>query len=98
MSNSHKKICMTLIYIERFVILVSAVTGCISICSFAYLFGITTEITSYATRLKVCAMTAVIKKYRSVTKKKKMKLHKIVLLAKPRLNSQEFLISKALIN
>ena len=31
MSEEHKKVCRTLIYIERLLILASAVTGCVSI-------------------------------------------------------------------
>ena len=41
-------------------------------------------------------MTAGIKKYKSILKEKKKKYDKIVLLAKSKLNSIEFLISKAL--
>ena len=43
-------------------------------------------------------ITAAIKKYTSVIKKKKKKHDKIVLLAKSKLNSMEVLISKALID
>ena len=42
------------------------------------------------------AITAGIKKYKLVIKKKEKKLNKIVLLAKTKLNSIEFLISKDL--
>ena len=41
-------------------------------------------------------MTAGIKKYKSVFKKKKKKHDKIVLLAKPKLNTVEVLLSKAI--
>ena len=43
-------------------------------------------------------ITAAIKKYTSVIKKKKKKHDKIVLLAKSKLNSMEVLLSKALID
>ena len=36
MSKKHKKVCTTLNYNERFFILASAVTGCISISAFAF--------------------------------------------------------------
>ena len=36
MSRKHKKACTTLNYIEHFLILVSAVTGCISISAFCF--------------------------------------------------------------
>ena len=48
--------------------------------------------------LKTCAITAAIKKYKSIITKKKKKHDKIVLLAKSKLNSIEVVISKALID
>ena len=36
MSRKHKKVCATLNYIEHFLILGSAIAGCISISSFAW--------------------------------------------------------------
>ena len=51
---------------------------------------------SSAIGLKICAITAGIKQYKSIIKKKKHE--KIVLLAETKLNSIEVLISKALIN
>ena len=53
---------------------------------------------SSAIGLKICAITAGIKKYKSIIKKKKKKHDKIVLLAKSKLNSIEVLISKVLID
>ena len=97
MSKKHKKVCTTLNYIEHFLILVSTITGCVSISSFASVVGIPIGITSSAIVLKICAITATIKKYKSIIKKKK-KHDKIILLAKSKLNSIEVLISKALIN
>ena len=61
------------------------------------MIGIPIGITSSAIGLKLCAVTAGIKKYKSITKKKK-KHDKIVLLAKSKLNSIEVLISKTLID
>ena len=40
MSNKHKKVCATLNYIEHFLILISEITGCISISIFASLVDI----------------------------------------------------------
>ena len=48
--------------------------------------------------LKICAITAGIKKYKSISKKKKIKHDEIVLLANSKLNGMEVLISKALID
>ena len=46
----------------------------------------------------LCLITAGIKKFKSIIKKNKNKLNKIVLLAKSELNSIEVLIYKALID
>ena len=81
MSRKHKKVCTTLNYIEHFLILASTITGCVSISAFASLIGIPIGITSSAIGLKICAITAGIKKYKSIIKKKKKKHDKIVLLA-----------------
>ena len=91
-------VCTTLNYIEHFLILGSAVTGCVSISAFPSLFGIPIVITSSAVGLKICVITAAIKKQKPIIKKKKNKPGKIVLLEKSKLNSTEFLISKALVD
>ena len=95
MSRKHKKVYTTLNYIEHFLILAYTITRCISISGFASLIGI--GIASSATRLKVCAITAGIKKYKPIIKKKK-KHDKIVLSAKSKLSRIEVLISEALID
>ena len=64
---------------------------------FCFLIGIPIGITSSATGLKTCAITAGINKYKSVIKKKKKKHNKILFLAKSKLNKIEALIFKALI-
>ena len=97
MSKKHRKVCTALNYIGHFLILASAITGCISISAFVSLLGIPIGITSSTIRLKICEITVEIKKYRSITKKKKKKHDKIVLLAKSKLNSIEVLIFKDLI-
>ena len=50
----------------------------------------------FAVGLKMCVITAEMKKYKSIINKKKQKHDKIVLLANTKLNSIEVLISKAL--
>ena len=52
---------------------------------------------SSAVGLKICAIIAGIKKYRSVIKKKKKKYRKIVLLPKTKLKTIKVVITKALI-
>ena len=73
MRKKNKKVCTTLNYIEHILILASANTGCISTSTLAYLLGIAIGITSSAIGLKICAITAGIKKYKSIVKKKKKK-------------------------
>ena len=70
----------------------------VSISDFASLAGIPTRITSYAIGLIICVITAGIKKYKSIIKKKKKKHDKILSLAKSKLKSVEVLIFKALID
>ena len=95
MSEKHKKICTTLIYFEDFPILASTITECVSISSFGSLVGIPIGITCSAIELKICAITAGIKKYKSIIKKK----HDIiVLLEKSKQNSIKVLICKVLID
>ena len=73
-------------------------SGCVSISAFASLVGIPIGITSSAIGLKICAITAGIKKYKSIIKKKKKNHDKIVSIAKYKLSRIEVLISKALID
>ena len=70
-SKKHKKVCTTLNYIHHFLILVSTITGCVFISDFASLASIPIGISSSAIWLKGCAVTAAIKKYNSIIKKKK---------------------------
>ena len=63
-SRKHKKVCTTLKYIEDFLILASAIAGCISIFAFTSLIGILIGITSFGIGLKICAVAARIIKYK----------------------------------
>ena len=97
-SKKHKKACRFLNYIDHSLIVISAITGCVSVSDFTSLVGIPTKIMSSG--LKICAeeikKNGGIKKYKSIIKKKKKKHDKIVLLAKSKVSSIEVLISKAL--
>ena len=57
-SEKHEKDCVTLSYIENFLISGSAITGCDSISAFASLVGIPIGVTSSG--LKIYAVTAAI--------------------------------------
>ena len=85
-------------YIEHLLILISTVTGCVSISAFAFLVGIPIGIISSAIGLKIWVITTEIKRHKSIIKKKKKKQNKIVSLAKSKLNTVEVLISKSLID
>ena len=92
MSKKHKNVCRVLNYIYHLLILMSTLTGCVLISAFASLICVFIGITSSAVGFKICAITAGIKKYKSIIKKKKER-DEIVLLAKSRLKSIEVLIS-----
>ena len=96
MSKKHKNVCRILNYIEHSLIIIFRIAECVSISAFASLVVIPIGITSSAIRLKVCVITAGIKKYESISKKKRKKHNKMLFLAKSKLNSIKVLISKAL--
>ena len=62
MSKKPKNVCTTLNYIEHFLILASSITACVYISAFASLVDIPIGIMSSATGLKICPITAGIKK------------------------------------
>ena len=72
------KLQRILIYLFQFF----KVIGCVSISAFASLVGIPISIVSSVAGLKTCVITAGIKKYKTITMKKRKKHNKRVLLAK----------------
>ena len=79
--------------------LISTITGCVSIFAFTSLVVILYRNCKFYNRLKMCVITAGIKKYKSIIKKTRKRHDKMVLLAKSKLNSKKVLIiSKALID
>ena len=77
--------------------LASSITAYISISAFASLLDIPIGITSSAIGIKISAIAAGIKKYKSIIKKKKKKHDKILLL-EIKIKYIKVLISKALID
>ena len=61
-SKKYKKVYRVLTYIEHLLILITTVTGFISISVSASLTGIPIGTTSSAIGLKICAITAAIQK------------------------------------
>ena len=68
-SKQHNKVSTTLKYIEHFLILVSTITGYISISAFAPFLGISIAFIGSARGLNICALGSGIKK--SIVNKKK---------------------------
>ena len=66
-SKKHKKVCIVLNYVEHLVILVSTVTGSISISAFASLVGIPIGTENFAVEMEMLATT----EKRKIKKKKK---------------------------
>ena len=93
MTKKRKKLCKTLNYTEHFLILASTITECISISPFAFSVIISIAMKSSGIELKIFAILAGIKKYKSISKKKKKKHDQIARSAKSELNSMEVLIS-----
>ena len=66
MSKKHKKVRVTQNYIEHFLILTSTLNVYVFISFFSSLVGIKIGITSSTKGVKICAITARIKKYKSI--------------------------------
>ena len=63
-SEKHKNVCRVLNYIDDSLIMISTITGCVSISAFASLVGIPIEITSSAIGLKTCVITSRMKMHK----------------------------------
>ena len=93
MSKELSKCIAAFDYIDKTLIVLSTISGGISIISFTSVIGIPAGIVSASITLT----TGIIKKLSKVTREKKKKHNKIVMLAKTKLISIETLISEALI-
>ena len=87
--DSTKEFVQLYIIFEHFLILLSRITGCISISALASLLGTPIEITTTAIELRILTLSSRIKRYKSTVKKKKKKHGKIILSAKSKINSME---------
>ena len=71
MSEKHKKsVYRSLNYFEQIFVFISAVNGCVSVSAFSSLVGLPLVIKSSAVGLKICAIIAGIKKYKSIINKR----------------------------
>ena len=85
-------------YIDKILIVLSATTGGVSICSFTSVVGAPVGIASASFTLIFSLTTGIVKKLLNITRNKKKKHDKILMLAKSKLNSIETLVSQALID
>ena len=85
-------------YIDKILIVLSAATGGVSIVSFTSVIGLPVGIGNASFTLIFSLTTGIIKKLLNITRNKKKKHDKILMLAKSKFNSIETLISQALID
>ena len=85
-------------YIDKILIVLSATSGGVSIISFSSVIGAPAGIASASFTLIFSLATGIVKKLLDITRKKKKKHDKILMLAKSKFNSIDTLISQALIN
>ena len=98
MSKKLSKYIAVFDYINKTLIVLSATSGEISIVSFTSVIGVPVGIASASFSLVLSLITGTIKKLLMMTRNKKKKHNKIVMLAKSKLSSIETLVSQALIN
>ena len=85
-------------YIGKVLTVLGATSGGISIVSFTSVVGASVGITSASFNSVFSLTTGIIKKLLSITRNKKKKHNKILMLAKSKLNSIETLISQTLVD
>ena len=85
-------------YADKLFITLSASFGALSIASHATVVGIPVRIAGASLTLIFTVTTGVVRKLRNITRKKKKKHNKIIILARNKLNIIETLISRALID
>ena len=97
--SSSKKINVTTFhYIDKILIVLNATSSGVSIISFTSIIGAPVGIASASLTLIFSLTIGIIKKLLNITRNKKKKHDKILMLAKSKLNSIETLISQALID
>ena len=98
MSKKLSKYVAAFDYRDKTLILLSETSGGISMISFTSVIGVPAGLASASFTLVFSLRTGIIKKLLKVTRKKKKKHNKIVMIAKRKLNSTENLMSQALID
>ena len=85
-------------YIDQALVVLSATNGGVAIISFTSIVGAPVGIASVSLTLFFSLTTGIVKKLLNITRDKKKKHYKILMLAKSEHNSIETLISQALID
>ena len=96
MSKEHKMVCTTLNYIEHVFIKLLKLHDVFQFLVLLLYLVFLQELRVQQQDKIICAITAGIKNYKSIIKKKKKKHDKVVLLEKPLSNSIVVLFSKTL--
>ena len=89
---------LLLIILTRLLIVLSATSGGVSTISFTSIVGAPVGIASASLTLFFSLTTGIVKKLLNITRNKKKKHDKILMLAKSKLSSIDTLISQALID
>ena len=97
-SQKLNKYVTTFDYIDKILIVLSATSSGVSIISFTSIIEAPVGIASASFTLIFSPTTGIIKKLLNITRKKKKKHDKILMLVKSKLNSIDTLISQALID
>ena len=97
-SKKLNKYVTTFDYIDKILIVLSATSSGVSIISFTSIAGAPVGIASASLTLFFSLTTGIVKKLLNITRNKKKKHDKILMLAKSKLNSIDTLISQALID
>ena len=98
MSKRLSKYIASFDYFDKSLVVLSVVTGSISIASLATVIGAPVGIMSASCSLTFSVTTEFVKKLLKTIRNKKKKHNKIAMLARSKLNSLESKISEALIN
>ena len=98
MSKRLSKYIASFDYFNKFLIVLSATSGSISIASLAAVIGTPVGIASASLSLAFSFSTGLVKKLLKTTRNKKKKHNRIVMLPKSKLNSIESKISEAVMN
>ena len=76
MNDKYKKTCKYLNYVEHLLNLVPTYTSCVWFSAFASLVCVPVGIASSAVGMKICTITAGIKKYKLIIKKRRRSMIK----------------------